>query len=215
VVPFPPQPPRKVALPCPVGSPVLRRSPTSPARTCPPCGCVLFRWIRTIVLPQNVTGENVSAALKANVIGKGLSMCASIRQQPDQEMLAPHAVWSLMACRQHTFRNNGLNVRWQIFRRRAPLGSDATQRLSEWVGSALARPWFADRTTNGPLGSFSVGDLRAGSEGAMASPARGIFLLTAHHGGLSSLYSVPGTSLLPATTESAHPLSPACPRVKV
>jgi type IV secretory pathway VirB2 component (pilin) len=37
-VPFPPQPPRKVALPCSAGSPVLRHSPTSPARTCPPCG---------------------------------------------------------------------------------------------------------------------------------------------------------------------------------
>src|ERR1035437_5164549 len=33
-----PQPPRKVALPCSAGSQVLRHSPTSPARTCPPCG---------------------------------------------------------------------------------------------------------------------------------------------------------------------------------
>jgi hypothetical protein len=36
--PFPPQPPRKVALPCSAGSPVLRRSPTSPVRSRPPCG---------------------------------------------------------------------------------------------------------------------------------------------------------------------------------
>ena len=37
-VPFPPQPPQKVALPCSAGSQVLRHSPTSPARTCPPFG---------------------------------------------------------------------------------------------------------------------------------------------------------------------------------
>src|SRR5713101_4294332 len=37
-VPFPPQPPRKVALPCSAGSQVVRHSPTSPARTCPHCG---------------------------------------------------------------------------------------------------------------------------------------------------------------------------------
>src|SRR6266852_7767987 len=37
-VPFPPQPPQKVALPCSVGSQVLRHSPTSPARACPPFG---------------------------------------------------------------------------------------------------------------------------------------------------------------------------------
>ena len=36
--PFPPQPPQEVAFPCSAGSRVLRRSPTSPARTCPPCG---------------------------------------------------------------------------------------------------------------------------------------------------------------------------------
>ena len=36
--PFPPQPPREVAFPCSAGSQVLRRSPTSPARTCPSCG---------------------------------------------------------------------------------------------------------------------------------------------------------------------------------
>ena len=33
-----PQPPRKVALPCSVGSQVVRHSPTSPARACPPFG---------------------------------------------------------------------------------------------------------------------------------------------------------------------------------
>src|SRR5882672_4143206 len=37
-VPFPPQPPRKIALPCSVGSQVVRHSPTSPARACPPFG---------------------------------------------------------------------------------------------------------------------------------------------------------------------------------
>ena len=37
-VPFPPQPPRKVALPCSAGSQVLRHSPTSPVRACPPFG---------------------------------------------------------------------------------------------------------------------------------------------------------------------------------
>src|SRR6202158_3853759 len=36
--PFPPQPPQKVALPCSAGSPVVRHSPTSPARTCPQSG---------------------------------------------------------------------------------------------------------------------------------------------------------------------------------
>ena len=36
--PFPPQPPRKVALRCSAGSQVLRRSPTSPERSCPPFG---------------------------------------------------------------------------------------------------------------------------------------------------------------------------------
>ena len=37
-VPFPPQPPQKVSLPCSAGSQVLRHSPTSPERGCPPCG---------------------------------------------------------------------------------------------------------------------------------------------------------------------------------
>jgi hypothetical protein len=37
-VPFPPQPPQKVSLPCSAGSQVLRLSPTSPARACPPFG---------------------------------------------------------------------------------------------------------------------------------------------------------------------------------
>ena len=37
-VPFPPQPPQKVSLPCSAGSQVLRHSPTSPARACPPFG---------------------------------------------------------------------------------------------------------------------------------------------------------------------------------
>jgi hypothetical protein len=36
--PFPPRPPQKVAFPCSVGSQVLRHSPTSPARACPPFG---------------------------------------------------------------------------------------------------------------------------------------------------------------------------------
>jgi hypothetical protein len=36
--PFPPQPPRKVSLRCSAGSSVLWRSPTSPARACPPYG---------------------------------------------------------------------------------------------------------------------------------------------------------------------------------
>ena len=36
--PFPPQPPRKVALPCSTGSQVIRRCPTSPERSCPPFG---------------------------------------------------------------------------------------------------------------------------------------------------------------------------------
>jgi|ERR1700674_1072931 len=36
--PFPPRPPQLVALPCSAGSQVLRRSPTSPARACPPFG---------------------------------------------------------------------------------------------------------------------------------------------------------------------------------
>ena len=36
--PFPPQPPPKVALLCSAGSQVLRRSPTSPERACPPFG---------------------------------------------------------------------------------------------------------------------------------------------------------------------------------
>jgi hypothetical protein len=36
--PFPPRPPQKTALPCSAGSPVLRHSPTSPARSCPPFG---------------------------------------------------------------------------------------------------------------------------------------------------------------------------------
>ena len=34
--PFPPKPPQKVALPCSTGSQVLRHSPTSPSRACPP-----------------------------------------------------------------------------------------------------------------------------------------------------------------------------------
>jgi hypothetical protein len=37
-MPFPPQPPQKVSLPCSAGSQVLRHSPTSPARACPPFG---------------------------------------------------------------------------------------------------------------------------------------------------------------------------------
>src|SRR5207244_1177711 len=37
-VPFPPQPPRKLALLCSTGSLVLRHSPTSPARSRPPFG---------------------------------------------------------------------------------------------------------------------------------------------------------------------------------
>jgi hypothetical protein len=37
-VPFPPQPPQKVSLPCSAGSQVLRHSPTSPARARPPFG---------------------------------------------------------------------------------------------------------------------------------------------------------------------------------
>ena len=37
-VPFPPQPPPKVALLCSAGSRVLRHSPTSPERSCPPFG---------------------------------------------------------------------------------------------------------------------------------------------------------------------------------
>src|SRR5262249_44443053 len=37
-VPFPPRPPREVSLLCSAGSQVLRHSPTSPARACPPCG---------------------------------------------------------------------------------------------------------------------------------------------------------------------------------
>ena len=41
--PFPPRPPQEVALPCSVGSQVLRRSPTSPARACPSCGYVPSR----------------------------------------------------------------------------------------------------------------------------------------------------------------------------
>ena len=41
--PFPPRPPQEVALPCSVGSQVIRRSPTSPARTCPSCGYVPSR----------------------------------------------------------------------------------------------------------------------------------------------------------------------------
>src|SRR5215471_4465557 len=36
--PFPPQPPQKVTLRCSVGSWVLRHSPTSPERSCPPFG---------------------------------------------------------------------------------------------------------------------------------------------------------------------------------
>src|SRR5215471_8139986 len=35
---FPPQPPQRVTLRCSVGSLVLRRSPTSPERSCPPFG---------------------------------------------------------------------------------------------------------------------------------------------------------------------------------
>ena len=37
-VPFLPQPPQKVSLPCSAGSQVLRHSPTSPACACPPFG---------------------------------------------------------------------------------------------------------------------------------------------------------------------------------
>src|ERR1700689_1438272 len=37
-VPFPSRPPPRVAPPCSVGSSVLRHSPTSPARSCPPFG---------------------------------------------------------------------------------------------------------------------------------------------------------------------------------
>jgi hypothetical protein len=37
-VPLPPQPPRKVALPCSAGSQVATASPTSTARACPRCG---------------------------------------------------------------------------------------------------------------------------------------------------------------------------------
>src|SRR6516165_10819824 len=37
-VPFPSQPPLKLALLCSAGSAVLRHSPTSPVRTCPPFG---------------------------------------------------------------------------------------------------------------------------------------------------------------------------------
>src|SRR5260370_28208317 len=36
--PFPPRPPRKVALPCSAGSQVIRHSPTSPEGSCPPFG---------------------------------------------------------------------------------------------------------------------------------------------------------------------------------
>src|SRR5262249_48593166 len=36
--PFPPQPPQKVTLRCSAGSRVLRHSPTSPERSCPPFG---------------------------------------------------------------------------------------------------------------------------------------------------------------------------------
>src|SRR5271157_874368 len=36
--PFPPRPPQLVALPCSAGSQVLRHSPASPARACPPFG---------------------------------------------------------------------------------------------------------------------------------------------------------------------------------
>jgi hypothetical protein len=36
--PFPPRPPQEVVFPCSVGSQVVRRSPTSPARTHPPFG---------------------------------------------------------------------------------------------------------------------------------------------------------------------------------
>src|SRR5215469_3837534 len=36
--PFPPQPPLKVTLHCSAGSRVLRHSPTSPERSCPPFG---------------------------------------------------------------------------------------------------------------------------------------------------------------------------------
>ena len=41
--PFPPRPPQEVAFPCSVGSQVVRRSPTSPARACPSCGYVPSR----------------------------------------------------------------------------------------------------------------------------------------------------------------------------
>ena len=37
-VPFPPQPPQEVAFPCSAASQVLRHSPTSPTRSCPPLG---------------------------------------------------------------------------------------------------------------------------------------------------------------------------------
>jgi hypothetical protein len=36
--PFPPRPPQEVVFPCSIGSQVLRRSPTSPARARPPFG---------------------------------------------------------------------------------------------------------------------------------------------------------------------------------
>jgi hypothetical protein len=41
--PFPPQPPQEAVLPCSVGSQVLQRSPTSPTRACPSCGCMPSR----------------------------------------------------------------------------------------------------------------------------------------------------------------------------
>ncbi len=37
-VPFPPQPPQKVSLPCSAAPQALRHSPTSPTRACPPFG---------------------------------------------------------------------------------------------------------------------------------------------------------------------------------
>ena len=40
---FPPRPPQEVALPCSAGSQVIQRSPTSPTRARPSCGCMPSR----------------------------------------------------------------------------------------------------------------------------------------------------------------------------
>src|SRR5207245_2182872 len=79
-VPFPPQPPRKLALLCSTGSQVLRHSPTSLVRACPLFGL----WpLRTGLVLSNKTYER-SPGSRACCF----SACAGSQTTQDQQPLA-------------------------------------------------------------------------------------------------------------------------------